>query len=75
MGVLFKVVWMDQLVPNDSLNIYFDSIRKMYLPKMLQNHRKLKNGLPRIAPILPQYMDPLGPLTPQGGIFFSLSKA
>ena len=21
MGVLFKVVWMDQLVPNDSLNI------------------------------------------------------
>ena len=33
-------VWIGQLVPNDSLNIWLYSIRMIYLPKMLQNLNK-----------------------------------
>ena len=39
-------VWIGQLVPNDSLNIWLYSIRMIYLPKMLQNLSKSRFPLP-----------------------------
>ena len=74
MGVLFKVVWMDQLVPNDRLNIYLDSIRKIYWPKMLQKLSKCENRVPIIPPFYPNIWPPSAPCHPQGGIFFLRAK-
>ena len=39
-------VWIGQLVPNDSLNIWLYSITMIYLPKMLQNLSKSRIPLP-----------------------------
>ena len=70
MGVLFKVVWMDQLVPNDRLNIYLDSIRKIYWPKMLQKLSKCENRVPIMPPFYPNIWPPSAPCYPQGEFFF-----
>ena len=53
-----------------SLNIWLHSIRKIYLPKMLQKLRKCENRIPLKAPILPLYMPPWPPYTLRMEFFF-----
>ena len=66
---------MDQLVPNDRLNIYLDSIRKIYWPKILLKLSKCENRVPIIPSFLPQYMAPhRPPATPRGDFFFLRAK-
>ena len=67
-------VWIGQLVPNDSLNIWLDSIRENYWPKMLQKLKKCENRVPRIVPFC-TFMGPPGPPEPPGGYLFSQCQA
>ena len=58
----------------NALTHSLDSIRKIYLQKILQKLRKCKNQVPIKVPFYPHICPPPGPPTPQV-IFLSLSKA